>query len=159
MIVSCEKCTKNYNIQDDLITEKGRLLQCGSCNHKWFYKLPPQKTSSKKPTITDLKNEKTIIDEKEKIIEEIVKSSAPIEKKVIHKEEKKTISKNIKKINKGPSLIKRFIVFIISIIALLILIDTFKFQLEEYIPGIDMILNNLYETLKDLFLFLKDLIK
>ena len=50
-------------------------------------------------------------------------------------------------------------IFIISIIALLILADTFKYELENYIPNINNILNNLYETLKDLFLFAKDLIK
>ena len=57
------------------------------------------------------------------------------------------------------NLIKKITIFIISIIALLILADTFKYELENYIPNINNILNNLYETLKDLFLFAKDLIK
>ena len=39
MIITCENCTKKFNLQDDLIPEEGRELQCGSCNHKWFFKL------------------------------------------------------------------------------------------------------------------------
>jgi len=50
-------------------------------------------------------------------------------------------------------------VFIISFAALIILLDTFKNQLSSIIPNIDLILNNLYETLKDIYLFFKDLIK
>ena len=72
---------------------------------------------------------------------------------------KDIIHKNIqKKIKKNPKIIKNSIVIIISIIATILLIDTFKFQLNNYIPGIDSILNNLYESLKDLSLFFKDLI-
>ncbi len=38
MIVTCEKCSKKFNIDDNLIPDEGRELQCGSCNYKWFYK-------------------------------------------------------------------------------------------------------------------------
>ena len=52
-----------------------------------------------------------------------------------------------------------FVVIIFAgIIAMIILIDTFKLQLEKYIPGIKFILDNLYETLKDFSLFIKDLL-
>ena len=27
-----------FEIESNLIPEKGRLLQCSSCSHKWFYK-------------------------------------------------------------------------------------------------------------------------
>ena len=37
MIVSCPNCNKKFNIDEKLIPEKGRLLQCSSCNHKWHY--------------------------------------------------------------------------------------------------------------------------
>ena len=158
MIVSCEKCTKKFNISDGLIPEEGRLLQCGKCNHKWFYKAPSKTISLENQKNIDLSNDKTITEEKKKIIEKIIKSSSQTEKKIIKQEEKKVINKIDKKSKKGPSFIKRLIVFIISIIALIILIDTFKFQIENYIPGIDIVLNNLYETLKDLSLFIKDLI-
>ena len=43
MIITCEKCSKNFSINDNLIPETGRLLQCGSCDHKWFYNKPIKK--------------------------------------------------------------------------------------------------------------------
>ena len=158
MIISCEKCTKKFNITDNLIPEEGRLLQCGSCNHKWFYKISTKVTSQNKNT-TDLINQESTNDENKEKTEKIDKSSISIKKKETQKIEKKTINNNKKKISKGPNLIKKITIFIISIIALLILADTFKYELENYIPNINNILNNLYETLKDIFLFAKDLIK
>ena len=38
MIITCEKCSKSFKIQDSLIPNEGRELQCGSCNYKWFFK-------------------------------------------------------------------------------------------------------------------------
>ena len=38
MIITCEKCSKKFNIDDNLIPVGGRQLQCGSCNYKWFFK-------------------------------------------------------------------------------------------------------------------------
>ena len=37
MIISCDKCNKKFEIADKLIPDTGRLLQCGSCLHKWHY--------------------------------------------------------------------------------------------------------------------------
>ncbi len=38
MIISCQECHKKFEIDSNLIDDKGRLLQCGSCNYKWFFK-------------------------------------------------------------------------------------------------------------------------
>ena len=38
MIITCEQCLKKFEIESSLIPKKGRLLQCSSCSHKWFYK-------------------------------------------------------------------------------------------------------------------------
>ena len=38
MIITCEQCSKKFEIESSLIPENGRLLQCSSCSHKWFYK-------------------------------------------------------------------------------------------------------------------------
>ena len=40
MIITCPSCEKKFEIDESLIPEKGRNLQCGSCNRKWFYKKP-----------------------------------------------------------------------------------------------------------------------
>ena len=159
MIITCEKCNKKFNIQDDLIPQEGRYLQCGSCNHKWFYKSLTENTNLQISDDNNQEKNESFNDEKKKIVKQVIEAHVPEEKKEIKKTEKKIIYKNIKKLKKSPNLIKRVFVIIISIIALIILIDTFKFQLEKYIPGINFILNNLYETLKDLSLFAKDLVK
>ena len=39
MIISCIKCIKKFEINSDLIPENGRLLQCSSCSHQWFFKI------------------------------------------------------------------------------------------------------------------------
>ena len=34
----CNNCNKNFDLDSALIPKKGRLLQCNSCDHKWFFK-------------------------------------------------------------------------------------------------------------------------
>ena len=153
MIITCEKCSKTFNIDDKLIPNEGRLLQCGSCNYKWFFKLTNEinnseneanKSSSKNEIFASNDNIKKI--QLNEINEEI-------------KDTKKTKinNKNVNLKNKNK-IIKNSFVFIISIIALIVLVDTFKHQLNSYVPGINLILNNLYESLKDLSLFFIDLV-
>ena len=38
MIITCPSCKKKFNIDINLIPSEGRDLQCGSCEHIWFYK-------------------------------------------------------------------------------------------------------------------------
>ena len=47
---------------------------------------------------------------------------------------------------------------IISFVGLIILIDTFKLQLFNFYPDLELFLYSFYETLKDIQLFIKDLI-
>tara|TARA_Y100001936_G_scaffold244716_1_gene285561 strand:- start:726 stop:1196 length:471 start_codon:yes stop_codon:yes gene_type:complete len=155
MIITCENCAKTFNIQDKLIPDEGRLLQCGSCNHKWFFKID-------KLNITPEKQENNITSKKTN--NKNLQKSSIIETNDINpktddetKEETIVKKKNIKS-NKKSKYLKNLTVVIISIIALIILADTFKYQLNNYIPGINSLLNNLYETLKDIFLFFNDLI-
>ncbi len=154
MIITCEKCSKKFNIQDNLIPDEGRELQCGSCNYKWFYKKPIN-TIKLENKISETSSENDNFIDIEKNTE---KSSTNIKKKneIKTKETENYIKE--KKITKNPKIIKNSFVFIITIIAIIILLDTFKHTLNYYIPGLDLILNNLYESLKDLSLFFKDLI-
>ena len=155
MIITCENCAKTFNIQDKLIPDEGRLLQCGSCNHKWFFKID-------KLNITPEKQENNISSKKKNnknLQENSIIDTNDITPKTEDETKEETIvkKKNIKS-NKKSKYLKNLTVVIISIIALIILADTFKYQLNNYIPGINSLLNNLYETLKDIFLFFNDLI-
>ncbi len=37
MIITCPKCKKKFQIDTSLIPDEGRDLQCGSCQHLWFF--------------------------------------------------------------------------------------------------------------------------
>ena len=71
---------------------------------------------------------------------------------------KKTNSKSevIKK-NQSSKFLSYLVVFIISLGALIILLDTLKTPLINIFPGLEVLLFNLYETLKDIKLFIIDL--
>ena len=51
------------------------------------------------------------------------------------------------------------IVFLISFIALIVILDTFKSPLSIFFPKIDQNLESLYELYKDILYFMKDLLK
>ena len=38
MIITCNNCNKKFDLDSNLIPEKGRLLQCNSCNINGFLK-------------------------------------------------------------------------------------------------------------------------
>jgi predicted Zn finger-like uncharacterized protein len=47
MIITCNNCNKKFDLDSNLIPDKGRLLQCASCNYKWFFKKEiPENTAS-----------------------------------------------------------------------------------------------------------------
>ena len=72
----------------------------------------------------------------------------------------KEVNKNIKhdrdsKIN----FLNLLLVGIITFIALIVIIDTFKTPVSNFIPDINMYLDSLYETLLDIYLFTINLLK
>ena len=151
MIITCEQCLKKFEIESSLIPKKGRLLQCSSCTHKWFYK---SDISEETEVVLEPQNIKT------KKIEPIIKEDNNI--KIFNDSE--TIKKNKRKHSyrhlesKKLSFLNVILVFIISIIALIVLLDTFRSPISLMIPGIEFILESLYETLKDILLFIQDLL-
>ncbi len=142
MIIDCPKCKKKFDIEDSLIPEKGRLLQCSSCDNKWFFK----KTIEVKKKIERIST-KTKANKIPKETEDII----------IEAEENNTKVENLKK-NNLP-ILNLLLITIISFAALIIFLDTFKIQINNLIPGFEFLLENFYETLKDFYLFTIDLIK
>ena len=157
MIIECTNCNKKFEVDPELIPEKGRSIQCGSCDYKWFYKKESQETTSEINNVTlvdEIKQEIKINEDaadKKEIIEE------SIEDKVEFKKNNK--EKPLKKSNILNKIISYLIVAIISFVALIIVLDTFKTPLNNIFPNLELILFNLYETFEDIGLFLKDLIK
>ena len=147
MIISCDQCHKKFEIDSNLIPRDGRLLECGSCNHKWFYKQDIENKTEEIIIEPQLKN----IEEED--IDPIPKDIFPIEELDTSFEKKEIIE------NKKIGVLNIIIVFIISFVALIILVETFKKPISIYIPNIEFILNSLHEILRDIILFFKDLIK
>ena len=54
--------------------------------------------------------------------------------------------------------LKIFVVIGISFAALILVLDTFKAQLSLIIPNIEIVLDNLYQSINDIKLFVLDLI-
>ena len=149
MIITCPNCTKQFKIDNSLIQDEGRDLQCGSCNHVWFYKVEDE--SETPLTLNENITESNV----EPDIETKDKNVKPEIKKKISKEITKTVKKSTNNVSK---LFSYLIVFIISFVALIILLDTLKTPLNNVFPGLEIILFNLFETLKDIKLFIIDLI-
>ena len=142
MIIACPKCKKKFDIEDRLIPEKGRLLQCSSCDNKWFFKKTIEVKKKIERISTKTKNNK-IPKETEDIIIEAEKNNSKVE--------------NLKK-NNLP-ILNLLLITLISFAALIIFLDTFKIQINNFVPGFEFLLENFYETLKDFYLFTIDLIK
>ena len=158
MIISCENCNKRFEVGDNLIPEQGRLLQCSSCDHKWFFKKTEKLIEKKEPKKIIKKDDNKILSETfiEKTIEDEEITSSTVNEKNLSKID--YVKPQIKK-DKKTNYLKIFIVIIITFVAIIIIIDTFKYQISFIYPDIETLLSNLYESLRDINLFLRDLIK
>ena len=155
MIITCPNCNKQFKIDNSLIPDEGRDLQCGSCNHVWFYEIEKENKQVLKLNEELVRKEIEINAEKK---EEKISSEIDFKKKEKNSEKKKNNNESKDTSNKISSLFSYLIVFIISFVALIILLDTLKTPLINVFPGLNIILFNLFETLKDIKLFIIDLI-
>ena len=162
MIIKCPCCKKKFNIDINLIPKEGRDLQCGSCDRVWFYKKqdsnPEPLTINEDIVINETAESDKINDNKYSDV--AIKQSAEENNK--EKSEllaiQKTDNKNkVTKQTQNNKFFSYLIVFIISLVALVILLDTLKTPLINVFPGLEQVLFNLYETLKDIKLFIIDL--
>ena len=164
MIIKCPNCNKRFKINTSLIPVEGRDLMCGSCDHVWFYKIEDKNLEplSLKEDIIDNEDKSNIVDKKIQQTNEVKKSSS--HSKIDTKDKKdldKITDKQIPSKNKTKNINSKFFsyifVFIISFVALIILIDTLKTPLINIFPGLENILFSLFEMLKDIKLFIIDL--
>ena len=163
MIITCPCEKKQFKIDSSLIPQEGRELQCGSCERVWFFK--PKNESEAPLTLNENISENKIelpIETNEKNLEfsENLQKEKIIEPKIKNKTSKEIPNKvkKLKNENKGSKFFSYLIVFIISIVALIILLDTLKTPLINVFPGLEIVLFNLFETLQDIKLFIIDLI-
>ena len=193
MIISCPNCNKQFKIDNSLIPDEGRDLQCGSCNHIWLYKIEEENSKilklkeeidsndietkvdvnneeiieNKNPLAkikTDINNKKKEINLEKQKVTNLSKKTEKIDKikqtqkkikteinneqkiKISEKQKNSATYKNAE--NKGSKFFSYLIVFIISFVALIILLDTLKTPLINVFPELEIILFNLFETLQ-----------
>jgi len=152
MIIDCINCNKKFNVNSELIPDEGRTIQCGSCNHIWFYKKIQNKSrkSQVKEEIESLNIQEKKYDFK---IDENKKTKIHTKKKgseIIKYQSKSSFT--------FGNFLSYIVVFIISLIGLIILLDTFKSPLYVIFPNLEYFLFSFYETLKDIELFIRDLV-
>ena len=157
MIIQCINCNKKFEVNSDLIPSEGRNIQCGSCNHLWFFKKEDQ-------YIENFENEKQDnmlqIDQKkgsDQFENDEQISDKPIKKIKKEKRDFEIVKYKQKSFSFGK-LLSYLVVLIITFIAFLIVIDTFKIVLFDIFPNLELMIINLYEVFKDIELFIKDLL-
>tara|TARA_B100000787_G_C16092509_1_gene249612 strand:- start:242 stop:751 length:510 start_codon:yes stop_codon:yes gene_type:complete len=168
MIIICDKCSKKYTVDSNLIPENGRLLQCSDCDHKWFFK----KEIINEPDIStnideiksndeELENLNVKSSNSVELFDNVVKEDLKLKKNFDEKYD--DYDKNLNLVvdlhqnKKKFNLLGLIIIFLTSFIALIIILDTFQEPLKKIIPNIEFLLYSLYETINDISLFLKDL--
>ena len=170
MIITCIKCYKKFDLDSNLIPDNGRLIQCGSCDHKWFFKkevfekkISPinEDTSIDNVNIFDQNN--TSITDEESVLDapnvevEIDLEEENKEKIEINIDERPQENTKPKK-QKNFKILNILVVTIISFVAFIVIVDTFKYPIGKIVPNVEFILYNLYESIKDISLFIRDLI-
>ena len=172
MIIDCIKCDKKFEVNASLIPDGGRTIQCGSCNHVWFYKPKIDLSKSEiKTNILSPKSKDNVLENKKddqdnerssKIEEtknpENLTNPEPKFNELIEPSSNELINENKKTTFSVSKFLSYFLVFLITFIALIIVLDTFKNPLSSIIPGLEIFLYNFFETLKDLYLFIKNLL-
>ena len=157
MIITCPCGDKKFNVDASLIPQEGRTLQCGFCERKWFFK---KENTDSEIKVFEKKIPEPVIEDNKNLSENIredMKDEEDDNTESLNSSEKE-LSKKVNKKN-DVNYFKILIVAIISFAALILILDTFKIYISNIYPQINNVLNSLYESLFDIFLFFKDLIK
>ncbi len=151
MIITCPSCEKKFELNTNLVPDDGRMLQCGSCNHTWFFR----KAENEETMIKPIKLESNLSDNMGEIVinEELDFPIKQTKNRIQNKSGNNNSNFNLFKI------FNYFIVLIISLIALIILLDTFKNNLTSIFPNLELFLYNLFESIRDIKLFINDLVR
>ena len=132
MIISCLNCNKKFNLDETLIPENGRLLQCSGCNHKWHYSIQKKENvnlSDKKDEIKNNDDKEILIDPSLSLKETTVnkKKANNTSKKLRNKKQDLDIKKKyIKKKLFSGSILNTLLITIITFVAMILILDSFK---------------------------------
>ena len=171
MIIECPNCSKKFNLDEKLIPKNGRTLKCSSCSHIWHHKVSLNIDNNYNKIIEDTKTKSDIklsqtnekdkkLNKKNKVkdVLDISKESIPEKKAEDSKVEIKDKKVNNEKSSRIKMVFIYLIILVISLLGLILLLDTFKYNLSNVFPSLIPIFDSFNETMLDLKLFFKDLI-
>ena len=158
MLVNYNSCQKKFVVPDSAITEKGRLLQCGSCGNKWTqYPIQegqktikaPIKTSNTekivKKSISVKKTSKSRKREVDLYSEEYLKKKHGL----VIKNSISIDSSNLKrKSSTGIGFYGNVIILIIFLVTIFGVLDLNKFLVINKFPFLETYINYLYDSLE-----------
>ena len=199
MIIHCQKCDKKFEILDSLIPDRGRLVECGFCNHQWNQSkdnenndqlsrvetedqleksLPSINNKNKDEVSVGEENSDKLVEDEvslyeensDKLVEDEVSIDEESSDKLIgdkssnikHRKEKFLDNKfksTKNDVQKKIGFISYLMIFLITIISFVIILDTFQYQLSEIFPRLENYLTYIYETLNNIIILVKDLFK
>ena len=147
MIIVCPCGEKKFEVDENLIPDKGRLLKCGSCDQTWFFN--KNFSEQTEPLIDKPANQKKILYKDENIDKSLPKVPIKPGSELIKYKPKYNFT--------FGKFLSYIIIAIITFVAIIIVLDTFKDPLSNIFPNLELVLYNLFETLRDFILFAKDL--
>jgi predicted Zn finger-like uncharacterized protein len=161
MLINCKSCQKKFNVPDSAITDKGRLLECGSCGNKWTQfpvkEKPIKEQIRTAPAVVNqtikVNKPKTLAKKKKREIK--LYSEEYLKKK--HGLEIKSLSKD-RKVSSSSKFFPYLIITIIYLTALFGVINiTRDFIIASY-PFTEIYINSLYEMIEILELTISNLV-
>ena len=171
MIIECPNCNKKFNLDEKLIPQNGRTLKCSSCSHIWHHKVILNIDNNNNKILEDTKTKSDIklsqtdekgneVNKNNKVKDALDVSKESISEKKIDnsKVEIKNKKVNNEKSNQIKMVLIYLIVLVISLLGLILLLDTFKYNLSNVFPSVIPLFDSFNETMLDLKLFFKDLI-
>ena len=155
MIIQCKSCQKSFNVPDNAIGEKGRLVQCSSCGNKWNQlpvKIEKVDNIVKKetPKITKQKNKKKVIKKRKGptlYSEEYLKIKHGILLDKNKLKNKKEIRKNKEEFDSGFGFYKNVLFLLIFIIFFTGVLNLSKEIIIFNYPFLETYINYFYDTL------------
>ena len=159
MLVNCNSCQKKFVVPDSAITEKGRLLQCGSCGNKWTqYPInqeeqtpikAPIKTSNTEKIIKKSSSTKKAFKSRKRQVD--LYSEEYLKKKhglVIQDAISVDSSNSKQKLKTGIGFYGNVIILIIFLISIFGVLDLNKYFVINKFPFLETYINYIYDSLE-----------
>ena len=159
MLVNCDSCQKKFVVPDSAITEKGRLLQCGSCGNKWTQypisqeeqitiKKPINTSNTEKIIKKSSSTKKTSKSRKRQVdlySEEYLKKKHGL---VIQDAISVESSNSKQKLKTGIGFYGNVIILMIFLISIFGVLDLNKYFVVNKFPFLETYINYLYDSLE-----------